>query len=248
MKEKLLTAQLRSTIFFQQSIGYTPETAKKLKNILQLQDSKEYGIPAGVPMLGVNPTMPQYGMPWRIFKKCDDGSEYNIAFQPGKIDIVLAKEASYQENIEGAFCEQSIGWLTKIMDECSIPSVVRIAYAPLYSIPKDSDFQGEEVWKRFLKNIIVDGAKAEDINLQFVIKNIVKFGNKDIQMNFHHHIFDGKQTRVKDNSVEIRDVLLFQLDLNSIPEKPLSLDKNGVRDFFNGIIDIKNKLIDNVEA
>ena len=87
MTDNMVIVQLRSTIFLQQNIGYTPENAAQFQ-ILLLPNSKVYGIPQpGVPMLGINPTIPQYGLPWRIFEKCEDGSEYNIAFQPGKIDI-----------------------------------------------------------------------------------------------------------------------------------------------------------------
>ena len=67
-------------------------------------------------------------------------------------------------------------------------------------------------------------------------------------MNLLHNIFDGKQTRNDNDLQTVRDVLLLQLDLNSVPDKILSLGIEGVSSFFNGILDIKNKLVDNVTA
>ena len=50
MKERMVILQLRSTIFLQQNIGYTPENAEKFRALL-LPDCKVYGIPQpGVPM------------------------------------------------------------------------------------------------------------------------------------------------------------------------------------------------------
>ena len=74
MKEKMNTVQLRSTIFLQQNIGYTPENAEKFRNLL-MPGCKIYNIAQpGMPMLGVNPNMPQYGMPWRLFSKLEEGA------------------------------------------------------------------------------------------------------------------------------------------------------------------------------
>ena len=78
------------------------------------------------------------------------------------------------------------------------------------------------------------------------MKSIVKFGIVDIQMNFLHNIFDGI-IQSKTNE-EPRKALLFQLDLNSVPEKPLNLRKDEMAAFFNGIVDIKSQLVDNVES
>ena len=248
MKEKMTVVQLRSTIFLQQNIGYTPENAEQFKQLL-MPDCKIYGIaPAGVPMLGVNPAMPMYGMPWRLFKKIDNGDEYNIAFQPGKIDIVLAKEEVYGSNIEKIFCDQSIKWFTSILETQGDMQVTRIAYAPLYAIFKDKDQNSDAIWNLWLKKTVFDGVQSKDINLSFLLKRLIKFGDTEIQMNLLHNIFDGKQTRNDNDLQTVRDVLLLQLDLNSVPDKILSLGIEGVSSFFNGILDIKNKLVDNVTA
>lgn len=249
MKKKLVTVQLRSTIFLQQNIGYTPENATQFQDLLGIADSKVYGIPQpGAPILGVNPMTPQFGMPWRLFQKEDNGFEYNVAFQPGKIDIVLAKQAAYSEDIETAFCKKSAEWFSKILDIQTGVSVQRIAYAPLYAIVKSKDDDGSELWNKLLKKIVYDGSPAQDIDLQFVLKKQISFNGKEIQMNLLHHFFDGNLTEGNGATQVIRNVLLFQLDLNSVVERPLSLDKDGMVGFYNGIIGIKNDLIDNVDA
>lgn len=246
MKERIIVVQLRSTVFLQQNIGYTPENATKFQELL-LPGSKVYGIPQqGVPMLGVNPMMPQYGLPWRLFKKSENGGDYNIAFQPGKIDIVLAKEAAYNSDVEKDFCQKSISWFSKILDTQNDIPVMRIAYAPLYAIKKDGEYAGDAIWSNLLKKTVFDGTQAQDVNLQFLLKQLIKFGNRNIQMNLLHNIFDGKQSKIINNVPVVSDVLLMQLDLNSIPEVLLNMDKEGMAVFFNTILEIKNKLIDNV--
>lgn len=248
MKEKFVTVQLRSSIFFQQNIGYTPDNAQKFQNLLGLSGSTVYGIPQlGVPTFGVNPTIPQFGMPWRLFKKEND-NEYNIAFQPGKIDFILAKEAPYESDLEIKFCERSIDWFSKILGMQEGQTIQRIAYSPLYAIQKDDIDKGRELWRGLLKKIVFDGSYAQDIDLQFVLKRVIDFNGYNIRMNLLHHFFDGIQTVTNGTSQTTRQVLLVQLDLNSVPEEPLSLDKNGLSNFYNEIISIKNELIDNVES
>ncbi len=245
MKDKLITVQLRSTIFLQQNIGYTPENAAKFKDLL-MPDSKIYGISQpGVPMLGVNPNMPQYGMPWRLFYKSPKGEEYNIAFQPGKIDIVLAKEVSYDGVIEKEFCEQSIKWFSAILQTQGNIVATRIAYAPLYAIKNDGE-EKNPIWNNLLKKTFFDGVQSQDINLSFLLKSVINIGGNDIQMNLLHNIFDGNQIKNENGVQSVHKVLLFQLDLNSIPEENLSLGEDGLTDFFNNILDIKCNLIDNV--
>lgn len=233
--------QLRSTIFIPQNIGYSPENAEDFKNQLELGDCKIYGIPP-VGVVGINPNTPQYGMPWRLFKKTDDGNEYNIAFYPGKIDIILTKNISYNEDIEDDFCKKSIVWLGAILDKTE-KHVTRIAYAPLYAF---KTIDAGTIWNTLLKSTVYDGIQTQDLNLSFLLKKIIKFGEKDIQMNMLHNFSDGIQTVMENESLKADKVVLFQLDLNSVPEKDLSLDKDGVKSFFKNILEEKNKLVKNV--
>lgn len=248
MKERMTILQLRSTIFMQRNIGYTPDVSNQFRDLL-MPSAKVYGIPQpGVPVLGVNPTAPQYGMPWRLFSKNEDGKEYNIAFQPGKIDIILAlaKIWSYDDSLERDFCKQSIDWFAHILGIDESATISRIAYAPLYAFEKNTDNDSDPIWSKLLRKSIIGGMATQDVNLSFLLKSIVKFGIVDIQMNFLHNIFDGI-IQSKTNE-EPRKALLFQLDLNSVPEKPLNLRKDEMAAFFNGIVDIKSQLVDNVES
>ena len=239
--------QLRSTIFMQRNIGFTPDVYNQFRDLL-MPNAKVYGIPQpGVPVLGVNPTAPQYGMPWRLFSKTEDDKEYNIAFQPGKIDIILAlaKVKSYDDSLEKEFCMQSIEWFSRILATDESATISRIAYAPLFAIEMNTDSEGDEVWSKLLRKAVIGGMSMQDVNLSFLLKSIEHFGSVDMQMNFLHNIFDGI-IQSKTNE-EPRKALLFQLDLNSVPEKPLNLKKDEMAAFFNGIVDIKSQLVENVE-
>ena len=245
MKELINIVQLRSTIFLNQNIGYTPENAEKFRALL-MPDSKIYGInQTNIPIFGVNPNMPQYGMPWRLFKRSTN-EEYNIAFLPGKIDIVLEKEASYGDDTEINFCKKSIEWFSDIIETQDNFFATRIAYAPLYSISKNNEYYEKPIWSNLLKNTIFNGIQARDINLSFLLKKQINFNGRDIQMNFLHNIFDGNKIKNEGTLQIANEVLLLQLDLNSIPEDHLSLRRKGIEDFFSNILDIKCELIDDV--
>lgn len=244
MKEKMITVQLRSTIFLQQNIGYTPENAEKFRNLL-MPGCKIYNITQpGMPMLGVNPNMPQYGMPWRLFNKSEEG-EYNIAFQPGKIDIILAKEVAYGDDIEKDFCNKSIKWFSDILETQGNTVATRIAYAPLYAIKNEGEDKNL-IWENLLKKTVFGGIPTQDVNLSFLLKSFIPIQGENVQINLLHNIFDGNQIKNEGTSPTVHKVLLLQLDLNTIPEKNLSLTKDGVADFFSNILKTKSNLINNV--
>lgn len=243
MKEKVKTVQFRSTIFLQQNIGYTPDSANEFKNLLMPEslDVKVYGIPQlSVPVVGVNPNTPQYGMPWRLFTKTNSG-EYNVAFQPGKIDIILAIETVYNEEIERDFCNKCVEWFSKILSTGK-SSVTRVAYAPSYAI--NDLVEGENsIWNSLLKKTVIEGIQTQDVNLNFLLKKEMEIGGGIVQVNLLHNILDGFHTKV-DGTVE--KVLLFQLDLNTIPEVNVNLNQEGLSEFYSKILKIKSNLVDNV--
>lgn len=245
MKEKMVIAQLRGTIFVPQAIGYTPENASKFSEIL-LPESKPYSAnPPEMVMPGVNPTVPQYGMPWRLFKRCDDG-EYNIVFLPGKIDIILTKDSPYADNTEKKFCDKCIDWFSKVLAELNHNTkATRIAYAPLYAVRLDEN-GADAVWSKLLKRTMIDGMAMKDVNFNFLLKREVSFNGRQMQMNLLHNFSDGMQIKQGDAEAKTFNVVLMQLDLNSIPEVSLDLDADGIKDFFNGILEVKSNLVDNV--
>ncbi len=241
----MVVVQLRCTIFAPLNVGYTPENYNKFSEML-LPGAKAYNVnsPEMLP-LGANPNTPRYGLPWRLFKKDSEQGDYNIAFLPGKIDIVLTKDVAYGGDFERKFCEQSVEWFTKILQTQDKITVNRIAYAPLYAIKLD-DSGADSIWNRILKHTSIDGTYMQDINVNFLLKREIIFNEMPIQMNLLHNISDGVQIKQVDTTNQTHKIVLFQLDLNSIPEIPLTLDPNGVKDFFTNIVTVREKLVNDV--
>lgn len=246
MKDKMIVTHLRATIFAPLNIGFTQENYVKFRDLL-LPDAQALNANAqGIVMPGINPNIPQYGMSWRLFKKCGDEGEYNIVFLPGKIDIILAKESNYGDAIEHTFCDKCVEWFKKILSIEAGMNVTRIAYAPSYAIKLDNS-TAETVWSSLLKETMIDGTIMQDVNLSFLLKRPVTIGGRVVQMNFLYNLADGVQIKPNEEGVQILNkVVLFQLDLNSIPESPLSLDAAGVKDFYDIILDTKDHLVDYV--
>lgn len=246
MKEKMFIGQLRGTIFAPLNIGYTPETYKEFSELL-LPGAK--ALSANQPEMivpGFNPNMPQYGLPWRLFKKAqNDEGDFNIVFLPGKIDIIYTKDIPYGTDAEEKFCEQCTDWFIKILSKHDDLNVTRIAYAPLYAVKLDAD-GSDSVWARFIKRTAIDGIGLQDVNFNFLLKKEIEFNESTIQMNLLHNISDGVQIKQNGSENITQKVVLFQLDLNSIPEQPLSLDSNGLRDFFKQITKVRENLVNNV--
>ena len=71
----------------------------------------------------------------------------------------------------------------------------------------------------------------------------MEIGGGIVQVNLLHNILDGFHTKV-DGTVE--KVLLFQLDLNTIPEVNVNLNQEGLSEFYSKILKIKSNLVDNV--
>ncbi len=241
----MVIVQLRGTIFVPLNVSYTPENAAKFRELL-LPDARAYNAIAPERIVpGVNPNTPQYGMPWRLFKKVDNEGDYNIVFLPDKIDIILNKDVRYGDDTESNFCKKCIDWFTKILLALGNPSVSRIAYAPLYAIRLDK-LSSDYVWSKWLKGSTVNGSTMQDINLNYLLKREVCFSDRKIQMNLVHNITDGIQVLQGEEGNPVHKVVLVQFDLNSIPESPLTLDCSGIKVFFEGILGVKNNLVDNV--
>lgn len=245
MKEKMAIAQLRGTIFAPINIGYTPENFNKFSEMLLPGAKPCNANPPEMMIPGINPNQPQYGMPWRLFKKDAIEGDLNIVFLPGKIDIILTKDVVYGGEEEKNFCKKCTELFGRILDTHKEATVSRIAYAPLYAIKLD-DISAESVWGGFLKRTVIDGTPIQDVNYSFLLKREVPFNGKPVQMNFLHSFSDGMQIRQTGSNSVSQKVVLFQLDLNSIPESPLAFDLEGVKDFFSGILEIKDNLVDNV--
>ena len=242
----MFIGQLRGTIFAPLNIGYTPETYKEFCDLL-LPGAK--ALSANQPEMivpGFNPNMPQYGLPWRLFKKAQgDEGDYNIVFLPGKIDIIYTKDTPYGTDTEEKFCELCTNLFNRILAKHDNLKVTRIAYAPLYAVRQDAD-GSDYVWSRFIKRTAIDGIRLQDVNFSFLLKKEIEFNGRTIQMNLLHNISDGVQIKHNGSDNTTQKVVLLQLDLNSIPEQTLTLDSNGVKDFFKQITKVRENLVDNV--
>ena len=242
----MVIAQLRGTIFVPLAIGYTPENARKFSELL-LPESKPYSANAPEAIApGINPAIPQYGMPWRLFKKSSEEGDYNIVFLPGKIDIILTKDTPYGDEIERLFCDKCIELFSKLLKELNHNTkATRIAFAPVYAIRLDEN-SADMVWSRLLKRTMIDGMTMKDVNFNFLLKRQLTFNGRTIQMNLLHNFSDGMQIKQTAGEPITYNVVLLQLDLNSVPEEPLALDADGIKDFFNGILAVKSNLVNNV--
>ena len=215
---------------------------------LLMPNSEIYNISQpGMTIFGMNPNMPQYGMPWRLCSKSDE-EEYNIAFQLGKIDIILAKENPYDSDIEEKFCKKSSEWFSRILEKQGNVCAIRIAYAPLYAIPieEHEEDNANYIWSNLLKTDFLKSNSVQDINISYLLKSELDIQGMKIPMNLLHNIFDGNQIKKEGNLQKIRKALLIQLDLNSVSEKILYLEQKGIAEFFTKILKVKNNLIKNV--
>lgn len=243
MKQQMVIAQLRCSIFLPKNIGYTPEYEKTFKEILMPDSQTNSFMPLNT-MMALNPNLPQYGMPWRL-SNIRDGNIYNIAFQQGRIDIILIpKELPYGDEIEKKFCELSASWISKILEKLDKTTISRIAYAPLYAILKDNEKADNIVWNSLLKKTTFGNIQAKEMKLSFVLKEIINIGDNKIKMNYFYNFFDGVRTKNENGSIVSQNVVMFDLDLNSDSSIQLNFDKEKSNLFFNIINDIKNKLVD----
>jgi len=242
----MFIGQLRGTIFAPLNIGFTPDTYKEFSDIL-LPGARALGVNQPEMIVpGFNPNIPQYGLPWRLFKKSqNDEGDYNIVFLPGKIDIIYTKDILYGTDAEEKFCEQCAEWFIRILSKHGNQAVTRIAYAPLYAFKLNAE-DSDPVWRRFIKRTTIDGIGLQDVNFRFLLKKEIEFNGNAIQMNLLHNFSDGVQIKQNGAVNTSQKVVLFQLDMNSIPEQPLALDSNGVRDFFRQITTVRENLVNDV--
>lgn len=228
--------QMRGTIFFQQIIGYTPENAAKYKQLL-MPEGKVTGIPqVGIPIQGANPFAPQYGMPWQLVNE-----SIQISFFPNKIDIVCEKEGVFGKN-DAEFLRLCTEKFSKFKLDGDFP-INRLAYAPLFSITVTEKMQSREFWQRILKQISYKGVPFQNIEYNYLLKNIVNINSKEVEMNFLHQLSDGYHIT---NGQKDSDCVLIKLDINTVPEKPYSFEVKDISAFYSKSIDWEKELIDNI--
>ncbi len=195
------------------------------------------GIPqVGAPIQGANPFAPQFGMPWQLV---NDGLQ--ISFFPNKIDIVFEKEGEFGK-IDVDFLKFCTEKFSLFISDGNF-SINRLAYAPLFSIIVNEKMQSTEFWQHILKQISYKGIPFQNIEYNFLLKNIVNLNSKEVEMNFLHQLSDGYHIT---NGKKDSDCILMKLDINTVPEKPYSFDVDDMNVFYSKSIEWEKELIENI--
>lgn len=237
--------QLRSTIFISQNIGYTPETAAEFKTLLEPEGHIRSLVPPGIPVQGVSQEVPQWGMPWCIYKQRGTDSVYTINFLPGKIDFILNKEVDPASDTEVKFLELSKSWVEKICAKIA-DTVVRVAYAPFYAILDNENTSLNDVKAKVIPLKAFAGQKPQDINVSFNYKNQIKISDKTLHTNLLCNISDGYKTIHNKNTEHTQNVLMVQLDINTIPSMNYKLTPDEVAIFFSEVLNLKDQLLNTI--
>lgn len=234
--------QLRATAFITKNIGYTHEIADELRRILGLDGQIKGIIMSGVPINAFDQNEPQWGMPWSIVKQKGNDTVYNVNFLPGKIDIIVNHEAEYNNNVEQEFLEKCSKWLTEICKKVEAKSS-RLAYAPLYVINSEVESDLTSRWKKIVSLNSFEGSPVQDLNLSFNYKIEYELGDKIVQLNLLHNIFDGTQTIQNKNIIKTSRVIMMQLDLNTIPSEDYCFSDSELSLFFKNITNVKTQIV-----
>lgn len=229
--------QIRASIFYPQTIGFTPENAAKYRTKFLPNGSVAPASPFPEMAVGNLPL----GMPWQLVGKDDCGNNVVIVFLPNKIDIVKNIERPNEKTEEDfiSFCSEKF----KIFLDDIKMNAVRLAYSPLLAMA-DNDAEGRMVaWQHLIKQTSIEGVPCLDVNVSFLTKKIKQLGDKEVDMNFLFKMMDGMKLK---DGVKTSDSVLVQLDINTVPEASYSFNGNDVETFLNKAIEWKNEYINSV--
>lgn len=237
MEEVMNIAQIRASIFYPQTIGFTPENGAKYKEMF-LQNGT---IAPAVPF----PEMPfnnlPLGMPWQLIGQDSDKNNIIVAFLPNKIDIIKNVDV-LNENTESEFIKFCTEKFKIFLDDVKTQAV-RLAYSPLITMDNYEPEHRTEAWQHVIKQAAVDGCPCTDINLSFLIKKEKQVGDKNVGVNFLFKMMDG--FKMKDG-VKTSDSILVQLDINTIPETNHVFSSKEIDGFMNGAKVWKTEFIESI--
>lgn len=239
--------QLRATAFITKNIGYTHDIAEEFRRILDLDGQVKGIIMPGVPINAFDQNEPQWGMPWSLVKQKGNDTVYNINFLPGKIDIIVNREAEYDSEVECEFLEKCSKWLIDICNKVDAVTS-RLAYAPLYVIQNEIESELKVKWRKIVVLGSFEGSPVQDLNLSFNYKSEFELGDKTVQLNLLHNIFDGTQTIQNKNLIKTSRVIMIQLDLNTIPSEDYRFSESEVRLFFKNITSVKTQIVKELQV
>lgn len=240
MENSFKIVQQRGTLFFPQTIGYTPENATRFKQLF-LPTAVEMAMPQiGIPPQGTNMVLPQYGMPWQLVSQSPNNT-YKVLFSPNKLDIIFEAEGELGK-IDDDFVSFCSDKFQTFINETKYP-INRIAYAPLFSLLVNDENPASDFWKGVLKRVSHGGVPFQNIEFNYLIKRIEHINGKDIEMNFLHQLTDGyHMTEGKKDA----DCILCTIDMNTIPEMPYSFELDDVKAFYRMSIEWNDEVIHNL--
>lgn len=230
--------QIRASIFYPQTIGFTPENAAKYRAIFLPNGSVAPASPFPEMAVGNLPL----GMPWQLVGKDDSGINTIIAFLPNKIDIVKNVEHP-DEKTEKEFIKFCSEKFMLFLDDIKMEAF-RLAYSPLLAMA-DNDVEGRlAAWQHLVRQTSIEGVPCQDVNVSFLTKRIKRFGSKEVNLNFLFKMMDGMKLK---DGVKTSDSVLIQLDINTVPEA-YTFTSSDIEAFLNAAIEWKNEYISSVLA
>lgn len=224
--------QMRGTIFTQ-PIGYSIENCNKLKPIIDkysLALCPVQLILNGVPKLTEN-------SPWQLLS---GNNLFRIVFINDKIDIIqgFKQEEEYDESSFIQECKFIFKTILSTMEY----KVKRVAFAPNFAFDNNSSFSSDLFFSNILTKNSFKGSSAKNVDLTNTFRVKEKLGSNDIDINYVIKIFQGGKIQ---NGV-IKECLLANLDINSVPLLPLntSFPDNEIIDyFFDGALEMKKNIL-----
>lgn len=230
-------AQIRASIFYPQTIGFTPENGAKYKDMF---------LPDGViAPAGPFQEMPYgnlpLGMPWQLVGQDEEKNGVTIAFLPNKIDIVKNVN-EFNDHTEGDFIQFCAKKFETFLNDIQMQAI-RLAYCPLLTMDISEIEERNFAWQHVIKQVSVDGSPCQDVNLSFLIKKEKQICGKNVDVNFLFKMMDG--FKMKDG-VKASDSILIQLDINTVPETSYVFSAEEIAAFMDQAKDWKKVFINNV--
>lgn len=237
MEENMNIAQIRASIFYPQTIGFTPENGAKYKEMF-LPDS-------AIAPAGPFPEMPYgnlpLGMPWQLIGQDEEKNGITVAFLPNKIDIVKNVNV-LKDHTESDFIQFCAEKFKTFLDDIKMEAT-RLAYCPLLTMDISEIEERNSAWQHVIKQVSVDGSPCQDVNLSFLIKKEKQVSEKNVDVNFLFKMMDG--FKMKDG-VKASDSILVQLDINTVPEASYVFGAEEITTFMKLAKDWKKEFINNV--
>ena len=237
MVERMNLAQIRASIFYPQTIGFTPENGAKYKDMF-LPD-------AAIAPAGPFPEMPfgnlPLGMPWQLVRQDSDNNGISVVFLPNKIDIVKNID-TMGDNTEIDFIQFCSEKFKIFLDDIKMDAT-RLAYCPLLAMDISDVEQRYSAWQHVIRQTSVDGAPCQHVNLSFLIKKEKQIGQEIVDVNFLFKMMDGFKLK---NGIRDSEGILVQLDINTVPNTNYMFNAEGIRSFMQAAKNWKNEFVETV--